>query len=267
MIRQWIIHVYGIWYNFTTEYTEKSYDNKYDKDFTKIYDLLMHGAVNAGSKIMAVIEVHWNKQWNSYSMFIFRQILTRGTWKLAREGEMWGFFCEFKAWSMFYFLPLLCCMKSYVVLDHESPHYTKNRQHNTNDGPPLQTFMKQGPQFPRKLHHHSYVVITSKRRLCVVLPHDDVIKRKHFPRYWPFVRGIHRLPVNSTHRGQWRITLMFYLICAWIDGWVYNLETGDLRRHSAHYDVTAMLALEIVTSTPYRSSPRALGPKVFTNIM
>ena len=23
-------------------------------------------------------------------------------------------------------------------------------------------------------------------------PHDDVIKWKHFPRYWPFVRGIHR---------------------------------------------------------------------------
>ena len=27
--------------------------------------------------------------------------------------------------------------------------------------------------------------------------HDDVIKWKHFPRYWPFVRGIHRSPVNS----------------------------------------------------------------------
>ena len=26
---------------------------------------------------------------------------------------------------------------------------------------------------------------------------DDVIKRKHFPRYWPFVRGIHRWPVNT----------------------------------------------------------------------
>ena len=24
------------------------------------------------------------------------------------------------------------------------------------------------------------------------LPHDDVIKWKHFPRYWPFVRRIHR---------------------------------------------------------------------------
>ena len=27
--------------------------------------------------------------------------------------------------------------------------------------------------------------------------HDDVIKWEHFPRYWPFVRGIHRSPVNS----------------------------------------------------------------------
>ena len=27
--------------------------------------------------------------------------------------------------------------------------------------------------------------------------HDDVIKWKHFPRYWPFVRGIHRSTVNS----------------------------------------------------------------------
>ena len=27
--------------------------------------------------------------------------------------------------------------------------------------------------------------------------HDDVIKWKHFPRNWPFVRGIHRSPVNS----------------------------------------------------------------------
>ena len=32
--------------------------------------------------------------------------------------------------------------------------------------------------------------------------HDDVIKWKNFPRYWPFVRGIHRSPVNSPHNGQ-----------------------------------------------------------------
>ena len=32
--------------------------------------------------------------------------------------------------------------------------------------------------------------------------HDDVIKWKHFPRYRPFVRGIHRSQVNSPHKGQ-----------------------------------------------------------------
>ena len=28
----------------------------------------------------------------------------------------------------------------------------------------------------------------------------DGIKWNHFPRYWPFVRGIHRLPVNSLQK-------------------------------------------------------------------
>ena len=39
--------------------------------------------------------------------------------------------------------------------------------------------------------------------------HDDVIKWKHFPRYWPLVWEIHRSPVNSLHIGQWLGTLMF----------------------------------------------------------
>ena len=70
--------------------------------------------------------------------------------------------------------------------------------------------------------------------------HDDVIKWKHFPRYWPFVQGIHRSPVNSPHKGQWRGALMFSLICVWINGWANNREAGDLRRCQAHYDVTIM---------------------------
>ena len=56
----------------------------------------------------------------------------------------------------------------------------------------------------------------------------------------PFVRGIHRSPVNSPHKGQWRRALLFSLICAWINGWVNNREAGDLRHHCAHYDVTVM---------------------------
>ena len=76
---------------------------------------------------------------------------------------------------------------------------------------------------------------------CSVMLHDDVIKWKHLPRYWPFVRGIHRSPVNSPHKGQLRGALMFTLICARINGWVNNGEAGDLRRNRAHYDVIVMM--------------------------
>ena len=40
--------------------------------------------------------------------------------------------------------------------------------------------------------------------------HDDVIKWKRFPRYWPFVRGIHRWPVNSPQRP---VTRNFDVFC------------------------------------------------------
>ena len=84
-------------------------------------------------------------------------------------------------------------------------------------------------------------ILQIKVNQWVNLTHDDVIKWKHFPRYWPFVRGIHRSPVNSLHKGQWRGALMFSLICGRIIGWVNNREAGDLRRYCAHYDVIVML--------------------------
>ena len=78
-------------------------------------------------------------------------------------------------------------------------------------------------------------------RLIAAVPvHDDIIKWKHFLRYWPFVRGIHRSPVNSTHKGQWLGAWKFSLICTWINALVNNREAGDLRRHSAQYDVIVM---------------------------
>ena len=73
--------------------------------------------------------------------------------------------------------------------------------------------------------------------ICPQNIHDDGIKWKHFPRNWPFVRGIHRSTVNSPHKGQWRGALMFSLICVWINGWVNNREAGDLIRYLAHYNV------------------------------
>ena len=42
------------------------------------------------------------------------------------------------------------------------------------------------------------------------------------------------------HKGQWRGTLMFSLICVWISSWVNSREAGDLRRHRTHYGVIVM---------------------------
>ena len=88
------------------------------------------------------------------------------------------------------------------------------------------------------------IVILAIGKAYRTKPHDDVIKWKHFPRYWPFVRGIPRPPENSPHKGQWRGVLMFYMICVGINGWENNREAGDaiaLWRYRAHYDVIVML--------------------------
>ena len=88
--------------------------------------------------------------------------------------------------------------------------------------------------------------------------HDDVIKWKHLPRYWPFVRGIHWSPVNSPHKGQWRGALMFSLICIWINGWVNSGEAGDLRRYRAHYDVSVMCRTDTSVARLLHSSSQGL---------
>ena len=61
-----------------------------------------------------------------------------------------------------------------------------------------------------------------------------------FPRYWPFTGNS---PVTGEFPAQRPVTRsldVFFLICAWINGWVINGEAGDLRRRSAHYDVIVM---------------------------
>ena len=62
------------------------------------------------------------------------------------------------------------------------------------------------------------------------------------PRYWSFVRGIHQLLKNSPHKGQWRRTLIFPLICVWTNTQANNGDADDLKRHRVHYDVIGMLS-------------------------
>ena len=100
-----------------------------------------------------------------------------------------------------------------------------------------------------------YPIVTQ----CIAAYQDDVIKWKHFASYWPFVRGIHRSPVNSPHKGQWHGALMFSLIFAWINVWVNNGEAGDLRHHRAHYDVIVIShGLDIVAGLLFDVSANLL---------
>ena len=52
------------------------------------------------------------------------------------------------------------------------------------------------------------------------------------------MRGIHRSPANSPHKGQWRGALVFSEICAWIKrlskqswGWWFEVPSRSLWRH------------------------------------
>ena len=79
---------------------------------------------------------------------------------------------------------------------------------------------------------------------------------KTFPFCWPFVRGIYRSPVNSPHKGQWRGTLMFSLICVWTNAWVNNRDADDWRRHQVHYDVINVEPVQAITYRQvWRTSP------------
>ena len=68
----------------------------------------------------------------------------------------------------------------------------------------------------------SYVFLASTHR------HDDVIKWRHFPHYWPFVRGIQRsliIPITKSSDAElwcFHLPLMFY--------WCLNKELGKQSR-------------------------------------
>ena len=79
-----------------------------------------------------------------------------------------------------------------------------------------------------------HIWMDSQMPELITASHDDVIKWKHFPRYWPFVRGIHRwIPHTKASDAE----LWCFL---WINSWVNNGEAGNLRCHRPHYDVIVM---------------------------
>ena len=74
------------------------------------------------------------------------------------------------------------------------------------------------------------------------IAHDDVIKWRHFPCYWPFVRGIHRSPVPSQRPVKRCFDVFFDLRLnkrlskqSW--GWWFETPSHSLWRHCNEYNM------------------------------
>ena len=64
-------------------------------------------------------------------------------------------------------------------------------------------------RLPHCTQYRAMINRATTRSNCIrnYMCHDDVI---HFPRYWPFVGGIHRSPMNSPHEGHLAHVYVFF---------------------------------------------------------
>ena len=79
------------------------------------------------------------------------------------------------------------------------------------------------------------------------MSHDDVIKWKRFPRYWPFVQE-----VPGEFPTQRPVTQGFEVFFDLrLNKRLSNREAGDLRRYRARYDVTVMNDVYLIWHTSH----------------
>ena len=93
--------------------------------------------------------------------------------------------------------------------------------------------------------------------------HDDIIKWKHFLCYWPFVRRIHQLPVNSPHIGQWHGALLLFLSCALSNEWCNNQDADGLILDAISLIMTYMLSFECAINLITKSLKIAMSAETF----
>ena len=85
------------------------------------------------------------------------------------------------------------------------------------------------PPEPIVIAHLIYIHISCIFLQTGITLHDDVIKWKDFPRYWPFVRGFHRSPnARSAQRPDLRLN-NGCVKQSW--GWWFETPTRSLWRH------------------------------------
>ena len=83
--------------------------------------------------------------------------------------------------------------------------------------------------------------------ITVATEHDDIIKWKHFPRYWPFVRGIHRSRwIPCTKASNAELCCFFYLhpnkrLSKQWWGWWFETPLCPLWRHRNEFVISTAI--------------------------
>ena len=109
-----------------------------------------------------------------------------------------------------------CCCELGVTYDEYSWWKVSSSlpRQNRFDCEPNWSFRYMIQLRPKNTHHcKSCLILGHVRPINLTAFMMTSSNWTHFPRYWPFVREIHRYPVISPHKGQWRGALMFSLIC------------------------------------------------------
>ena len=91
-----------------------------------------------------------------------------------------------------------------VTFPHKGPETPINVPFMTSSWEWRKPF-SQGGQTLCRCYCFRFIISTSP----IFYLHDDVIKWKHFSRYWFFVRANHLSSVDSPHKGQWRGAMKF----------------------------------------------------------
>ena len=79
----------------------------------------------------------------------------------------------------------------------------------------------------------SFVAVYTDSILKRLSTQDDVMACKTFPHYWPFVRGIHRWPVDCPHKGPVMWNFDFFFMYVKNTSRTNSRVVDDFRRHDA----------------------------------
>ena len=95
--------------------------------------------------------------------------------------------------------------------------------------------------------------------------HDDVIKWKLFPRYWPSVGGVHRSPGIPLIKGSDMELWCFFDLR--LNKRLSKIrEVSDFRCHRAHFDVSVMFLKSVVGKT-FPAFPAHAHPAIFKYVV